>query len=97
VLLAVAALVVAAGVTAVVLLTGAGGTRVLSTAAVQRDVARQFQQVQGVPVTLACANRMPLVTGATYTCTGVTDEGEQVTITIRITDAKAATYTWTDR
>jgi hypothetical protein len=64
---------------------------------VQRDVARQFQDDQGVPISLTCDRRMPLVTGATYHCRGVTGAGEAVTITITITDARAATYTWSDR
>jgi hypothetical protein len=90
-------IVIVAGVVAVVLLTQRGGNRVLSTAAVQRDVARQFEQEQGVSVTLSCDSDMPLVTGATYHCHGTTGEGEAVTITIRITDGTAARYTWSDR
>ena len=95
-LVAVAVVVVAAGVTALLLARG-GGDRVLSRSAVERDVARQFQQNQGVAVTLTCKDTMTLVDGATYHCTGLTGGGEQVRITIRVTDAKAATYTWSDR
>jgi hypothetical protein len=97
VLVAVAVAAIAVGVCAAVLLAQRGATRVLSTPAVQRDVARQFQAAQGVSIALTCERRMPLVTGATYTCSGVTGQGEAVAITIRITDAEAATYTWTER
>lgn len=97
VLLAVAAVVVVAGVVAIVLAARGGGTRGLSTSAVERDVAAQFQAEQGVAVTLTCDSRMPLVTGATYSCRGTTAQGEQVTLTIRVTDATAATYTWSER
>ena len=87
----------AAGVTALLLLARGGGDRVLSRSAVERDVAQQFAQRQGVPVTLTCKDTMTLVAGGTYHCSGLTGEGEQVTVTIRVTDPKAATYTWSDR
>jgi len=96
-LIAVAVVVVAAGVTALLLLIQGGGDRVLSSSAVERDVAQQFQEKQGVSVKLTCKERMTLVTGGTYHCTGVTGEGESETVTIRVTDAKAAAYTWSDR
>jgi hypothetical protein len=97
VLAVVAVVVVAAGVAALLLLTRGGGNRVLSRSAVERDVAQQFQEKQGVSVTLTCKDTMTLVTGATYHCSGVTGQGESVTVTVRVTDAKAATYTWSDR
>jgi hypothetical protein len=72
------------------------GTRVLSRAATERDVAQQFEQHQGVAVRLTCDDRMTLATGATYHCRGTTAEGERVTLTTRITDARTARYTWSE-
>jgi hypothetical protein len=71
-------------------------TRVLSQAATQRDVAVQFEQRQGVAVTLTCDGHMTLTTGATYHCRGRTAQGEKVTLTIRITDGAKGRYTWSE-
>jgi TolB-like protein len=54
----------------------------------------QFQQEEGVGVQVSCPDGMALVDGATYTCTGVTADGERVRLTLRITDAGTARYTW---
>ena len=81
------------GVAAVALMV-ALQTTVLDRAAVERDVAAQFQQREGVAVDLDCADEMKVDKGATYTCTGTTDKGEAVTLKIAITDEKNAAYTW---
>lgn len=69
----------------------------LSTSAVERDVAEQFQQEQGFSVKLTCTDTTRLVDGGTYHCSGGSGEGESGTVTIRMTDPQAATYPWTDR
>lgn len=73
------------------------GTRVLDRAAVQRDVAVQFRQHEGVAIRLRCDDSMELTTGAIYRCTGTTADGEHVTLQIRVTDAKNARYTWSEQ
>ncbi|MGY2003747.1 DUF4333 domain-containing protein [Blastococcus sp. SYSU DS1024] len=79
----------------VVLATTAGPT-VLSRSAVERDVAEQFEQREGVAVDLRCDQEMRVEEGATYECTGVTADDEQVTLQIEITDADSARYTWSE-
>ena len=49
------------------------GRTLLDRGAVQRDVAAQFQQREGVAVTLDCPRAMPLVPGAGCTA-GVTTQ-----------------------
>lgn len=68
--------------------------RVLSRSATERDVAQQFEERQGVAITLRCDDTMTLRTGAVYHCRGTTAQNEHVTITIRITDGATARYTW---
>jgi hypothetical protein len=69
---------------------------VLDPAAVERDVAAQFQEREGVAVDLDCADDMEVVKGATYECSGTTADGESVTLRIAITDEDSAAYTWTE-
>jgi hypothetical protein len=82
---------------AVVVLSLSLGTRVLNRSAVQRDVAAQFEEREGVRIDLQCGNGMKLTTGATYTCRGTTADGEKVTLRIRVTDAKQARYAWSEQ
>ena len=72
-------------------------TRVLDRFAVERDVATQFRQHEGVAIRLDCADSMVLTTGATYRCRGTTADGEKVTLLIRVTDARTARYTWSEQ
>ena len=72
-------------------------TRVLNRSAVERDVAAQFQEHEGVAIRLDCADSMALTTGATYRCVGTTADGEKVTLQIRVTDAQQARYTWAEQ
>jgi hypothetical protein len=97
--------VVAAGAGAVLLLLAVLvvvlamtlGSTVLDRAAVERDVAAQFEELEGVAVDLNCPDEMRTESGAEYTCTGRTAEGEEVTLVIAITDPPAdAKYTWTE-
>jgi hypothetical protein len=93
-----------AGVTAVLLLLIAGavvlaltlGKTLLDRSAVQRDVAAQFEQREGVGIDIDCPVDMEVENGATYDCKGTTDDGEDVTLRITIDDADAARYSWTE-
>jgi Domain of unknown function (DUF4333) len=85
-----ALLLVAAAVALVLTLQ----TTVLDRTAVERDVAAQFEEREGVAVDLSCADEMQVDEGATYECTGTTDQGEEITLRIAITDEQEAAYTW---
>jgi hypothetical protein len=67
---------------------------VLDPAAVERDVAAQFEEREGVAIDLDCAEEMKVESGATYECTGTTADGEDVTLRIAITDEDTAAYEW---
>ena len=97
-LVTIAATALAAAGLAVVLLdpTLFGGT-VLDRHAVERDVAGQFQQREGVAVTLVCPQDMALVRGRSYRCAGATATGEHVTVRIVVSSTTPAAYTWTAR
>ena len=90
-LLALAVLVVAALAQG----SGLGGTR-LDPEAVQRDVAQQFEETEGVALDLTCDQDMTVEPGRSYQCEGRTADDERVTVTIRVTDDEGA-YTWSDR
>lgn len=72
------------------------GPTVLDRAAVERDVAEQFEQREGVAIDLTCDEEMRVETGESYPCTGVTADGEEVELQITITDENFAEYTWTE-
>jgi hypothetical protein len=90
----VAAVVVVAALAVVLSLSL--GTRVLNRSAVQRDVATQFEQREGVRIDLSCGGGMKLADNATYQCRGTTADGEAVTLKITVTDAGKALYTWSE-
>ena len=90
-LAALAALLVLAMVLANVM-----GPTVLDRAAVERDVAAQFEQRERVAIDLTCDEEMRVETGESYACTGVTADGEEVELQITITDENFAEYTWTE-
>ena len=69
---------------------------VLDPAAVERDIAAQFEQREGVAVELSCAEEMVLEIGASYSCTGTTAGGEDITLRITITGENPAAYTWSE-
>jgi hypothetical protein len=93
-----------AAVTVGILVLIAGGvvlalslsSSVLDRNAVERDVAAQFEEREGVAVELDCAEEMKVESGATYECTGTTADGEDVTLEIAISDEESAAYTWTE-
>ena len=72
------------------------GPTVLDRAAVERDVAEQFEAREGVAIDLTCDAEMRVETGESYPCTGVTADGEEVELQITITDENFAEYTWTE-
>jgi hypothetical protein len=72
------------------------GRTLLDRVAVQRDVAAQFEEREGVGIDLDCPSDMQVEDGATYRCSGTTDDGEKVTLRITIEDAEGARYTWTE-
>jgi hypothetical protein len=80
----------------VVVLVMALQSSVLDRAAVERDVAAQFEEREGVAIDLECADQMKVDAGSTYECTGTTADGEDVTLQIRIEDEDSAAYTWTE-
>jgi hypothetical protein len=92
---AVTAIVLALIAGAVVLIMSLQST-VLDPAAVERDVAAQFEERHGVAIDLSCAEEMEVDQGASYECTGVTADDEDVTLRITITDEETAAYTWTE-
>jgi hypothetical protein len=71
-------------------------TTVLDRTAVERDVAAQFEQREGVALDLGCAEEMEVAPGATYECTGTTADGEDVTLRIVVTEEESAAYTWAE-
>jgi hypothetical protein len=81
---------------AVLLVVLLGGSTVLDQGAVERDVAAQFQDREGVAVDLTCPADMAVEADATYECTGTTEAGEDVTLQIAITDEDSGAYTWTE-
>jgi hypothetical protein len=89
-LLAVVAVVLLATV-----LPGLLSSTALDPQAVQRDVAEQFEQREGVPLDLRCGDRMTVETGRSYECQGTTADGEPITITITIAGDDAS-YTWSE-
>jgi hypothetical protein len=72
------------------------GPTVLDARAVERDVAAQFEEREGVAIDLSCDEQMVLDSGRSYECTGVTADGEDVTLEITVTDENTAAYEWTE-
>lgn len=88
-LLLLAVLLVAAALT---LPSPFGSTR-LDPAAVERAVAGQFEDREGIALDLSCAEELPVRAGATYSCAGRTTDGEPVTVTITLR-GEDGDYTW---
>ncbi|HLM06044.1 MAG TPA: DUF4333 domain-containing protein [Blastococcus sp.] len=88
--------VVLLAIVGVVVLVLALQSKVLDRAAVERDVAAQFEEREGVAIDLSCTDEMQVDAGSTYECSGTTADGEDVTLRIRIEDEDSAAYTWTE-
>ncbi|CAN5342448.1 hypothetical protein BH24ACT9_BH24ACT9_09710 [soil metagenome] len=69
---------------------------VLDTTVVQRDVAGQFQEQEGVGIELSCPTDMEVEVSRTYECTGTTADSEDVTLVIEISD-EVGNYTWQEK
>ncbi len=72
------------------------GPTLLDRGAVERDVAAQFEEREGVAIDLTCDEEMRVEDDATYECTGETADGEEVDLEITITDEDSAAYTWSE-
>jgi hypothetical protein len=91
--LAAVGLAIAAGVALLVYVLS---STILDRAAVERDVATQFEQTEGVKIDLECRHRMIVRKGADYDCEGTTADGEEITIEITIKDSDG-TYGWAEK
>jgi hypothetical protein len=87
--------VLAAVLLVVPFLPGLGGGTALDPDVVQRDVAEQFEEREGVALQLSCDGDMTVEPGRSYDCAGLTADGEPVRITITVTD-EDANYTWSE-
>jgi hypothetical protein len=83
---------VAAVVTFAVLVAGPGA---LDPDQVERDVAAEYEEREGVSLDLACPEDMPPESGGVYTCEGTTADGESVDVEVRIADPEDdVDYEW---
>ncbi len=76
--------------------TAVGALTRLDPSAVEDAVAAQFQDQEGVGLDLSCPDRMIVSPGNSYECTGTTEDSEDVTLVIEITDANG-NYTWQEQ
>ena len=88
--MALAVVVIAAAIILPIVL----GRDVLDRSRAEEDIAAQFEETFGVSVDVTCDDEMVVQNGATYECTGQTEDGEDVTLQVAITDADSAAYTW---
>ncbi|PRY47547.1 uncharacterized protein DUF4333 [Geodermatophilus tzadiensis] len=70
------------------------GRDVLDDDRAEADIATQFEETFGVGIDVSCDDEMVVEDGATYECSGTTEDDEDVTIRVVITDADTAAYTW---
>ena len=68
----------------------------LEPAVVERDIAAEFEQREGIALDLDCPRNMPIASGNTYTCDGTTSDGRQLEVSITISDDLDGSYTWSD-
>ena len=88
-------LVVAAVVAALAVARWAGlGPTLLDDGRVQADVAEQFEERYDVGVDVDCPRDMQVSEGRTYECDAETDDSEDLTIVITITDEDPPAYSW---
>ncbi|SDD25858.1 protein of unknown function [Geodermatophilus telluris] len=70
------------------------GQDVLDGDRAEDDIATQFEETFGVGIDVSCDDEMVVEAGASYDCSGTTEDGDDVTIRVVITDAESAAYTW---
>ena len=88
-------LVVAAVVAALAVARWAGlGPTLLDDDRVQSDIAEQFEERFNVGVDVDCPRDMQVSEGRVYECDAETDDSEDLTLVVTITDEDPAAYTW---
>ena len=88
-------LVVGAVVAALAVARWAGlGPTLLDDGRVQSDIAEQFEERYDVGVDVDCPRDMQVSEGRVYECDGETDDNEDLTLVVTITDEDPAAYTW---
>ncbi|MGY1753303.1 DUF4333 domain-containing protein [Blastococcus sp. SYSU D01042] len=70
------------------------GPTLLDDARVQSDVAEQFEERYDVGVDVDCPRDMQVSEGRSYECDAETDDGEDLTLVVTITDEDPAAYSW---
>jgi hypothetical protein len=70
------------------------GRDVLDPDRAESDIAQQYEETFGVTIDVSCDEEMVVEEDETYECTGTTEDGEDVTIQVAITDEDSAAYTW---
>ena len=88
-------LVVAAVVAALAVARWAGlGPTLLDDGRVQSDIAEQFEERYDVGVDVDCPRDMQVSEGRVYECDAETDDSEDLTLVVTITDEDPAAYSW---
>jgi hypothetical protein len=88
-------LVVAAVLAVLAVARWAGlGPTLLDDGRVQADIAEQFEERYDVGVDVDCPRDMQVSEGRTYECDAETDDNEDLTLVVTITDEDPAAYTW---
>jgi hypothetical protein len=88
-------LVLGAVVAALAVARWAGlGPTLLDDGRVQSDIAEQFEERYDVGVDVDCPRGMQVSEGRTYECDAETDDSEELTLVVTITDEDPAAYTW---
>jgi hypothetical protein len=88
-------LLVGAVVAALAVARWAGlGPTLLDDDRVQSDVAEQFEERYDVGVDVDCPRDMRVSEGRTYECDAETDDREDLTLVVTITDEDPASYSW---
>jgi hypothetical protein len=88
-------LVLVAVVAALAVARWAGlGPTLLDDSRVQSDIAEQFEERYDVGVDVDCPRDMRVSEGRTYECEAETDDREDLTLVVTVTDEDPAAYTW---
>ena len=88
-------LVLAAVLVALAVARWAGlGPTLLDDGQVQSDIAEQFEERYDVGVDVDCPRGMQVSEGREYECDAETDDNEDLTLVVTITDEDPAAYTW---